>query len=137
MKYIVTINNNSYEVEVEQGEARLVKTNETAAVPVVAQAVAAPPAAPAAPAAAPVPVPAVTPAVQVGAGEKVVAPMPGTILDIKKKAGDSCKKGEVIFILEAMKMENEIMAPSDCVIGQIVTTKGASVNTGDILAVLN
>ena len=136
MKYIVTINNNSYEVEVEQGEARLVKTNETAAVPVVAQAVAAP-AAPAAPAAVAAPMPAAAPAVQVSEGEKMVAPMPGTILDIKKKTGDSCKKGEVVLILEAMKMENEIMAPRDCVIGQIVINKGASVNTGDILAVLN
>ena len=130
MKYIVTINNNNYEVEVEQGEARLVKTNETAAVPVVAQqAAAAQPAvqAPAAPAAAVVPT---------ADGEKITAPMPGVILQIKKSSGDQVKKGETILILEAMKMENEVVAPKDGVIVQIIAAQGASVNTGDVLAVM-
>ncbi len=136
MKYIVTINNNNYEVEVEQGEARLVKTNETAAVPVVAQQAAAvqqtaavQPAvqAPAAPAAAVVPT---------ADGEKITAPMPGVILQIKKSSGDQVKKGETILILEAMKMENEVVAPKDGVIVQIIAAQGASVNTGDVLAVM-
>jgi biotin carboxyl carrier protein len=121
MKYIVTINEKSYEVEVEKGEARIVKTNEKAAVLVAATAVQE--AAPVAPVAA-------------VAGEKVTAPMPGTILQIKKGGGETVKKGETIMILEAMKMENEIIAPRDGVIAQITTAKGASVSTGDVLAVL-
>lgn len=132
MKYIVTINNNNYEVEVEQGEARLVKTTETAAVPVTAKAVAAPEVQ-AAPVAASAPAP--QPAAAAG-GNTINSPMPGTILDVRKQAGDSVKKGETVFILEAMKMENEILASADCVIAQISTAKGASVSTGDILAVL-
>ncbi len=132
MKYIVTINDNNYEVEVEKGEARLVKTTETAAAPVTAQVVSAP-----APVAAPAaPAPASAPAASVVAGEKVPAPMPGVILQIKKNAGETVKKGETIMILEAMKMENEVIAPRDGVIAQIVAAKGATVNTGDPLAVL-
>jgi len=130
MKYVVTINQKNYEVEVEQGQARLVKTTETAAAPVTAQVVTAAPAAPAPQAAAP------APAVQTAGGDAIKAPMPGTILQIVKSAGASVKEGETILILEAMKMENEIMAPRDGVIAQIVTAKGASVNTGDVLAVL-
>ncbi len=130
MKYVVTINQKNYEVEVEQGQARLVKTTETAAAPVTAQVVTAAPAAPAPQAAAP------APAVQTAGGDAIKAPMPGMILQIVKNAGASVKEGETILILEAMKMENEIMAPRDGVIAQIVTAKGASVNTGDVLAVL-
>ncbi len=63
--------------------------------------------------------------------------MPGTILDIKVSAGQSVKKGDVLLILEAMKMENEILAARDGVIGAIVTSKGASVNSGDTLLTLN
>ena len=132
MKYIVTINDKNYEVEVEKGEARLVKTSQAAAVPAVATSVAdaAPAAAPAVPAAA-----AAAPAATV-AGERIAAPMPGTILQIKKNAGEAVKRGEPVMILEAMKMENEIMAPRDGVIAQVVVAKGATVSTGDILAVL-
>jgi biotin carboxyl carrier protein len=123
MKYIVTINNNSYEVEVEKGEARLVKTTEVAAAPVTAQIVTTSSVPDTAPA---TPTPAAPP---VTAGEKITAPMPGVILQIKKI-------GETILILEAMKMENEVIAPRDGVIAQITAVKGASVNTGDVLAVL-
>jgi glutaconyl-CoA/methylmalonyl-CoA decarboxylase subunit gamma len=132
MKYIVKINDNSYEVEVEKGEARLIKTDAAPAVAVIAKAAAAPVEAPVMkPAAAPAPA-----AAPMGAGEKISSPMPGVILQIKKSAGDSIKKGDIVFILEAMKMENEILAPFDGVISQITTVNGASVNTGDILAVM-
>lgn len=129
MIYEVTINNKTYEVEVEKGQAAVLTTK--AAVPVaVPQAV---------PAAVPVaaPVPQAAPAAAVAAdGEAVKAPMPGTILDVKVSAGTKVKKGDILFILEAMKMENEISAPADGVVVQIQTAKGSSVNTGDILAVM-
>jgi biotin carboxyl carrier protein len=62
--------------------------------------------------------------------------MPGTILDVRVKSGDAVAAGDVLVILEAMKMENEIVAPQDGTVKEIVTTKGASVNTGDLLVVL-
>ncbi len=62
--------------------------------------------------------------------------MPGTILDVKVTAGTVVKKGQILLILEAMKMENEIVAPTDGTVAQIQATKGMSVNTGDILAVI-
>lgn len=126
MKYIVTINGKNYEVEVERGQATIVKT--TVATP-------APPVAPTAPVAPAAPV-AAQPTVNVGSGEAVKAPMPGTILDVKVTPGTSVKKGAVLFILEAMKMENEVVAPRDGVVANVVVAKGASVATGDILAVL-
>lgn len=115
-KFIVNVNGNSYEVEVEEvgGE--------------VGAAVAAPKAVVSAPA------PATKKAVSAG-GEAVKAPMPGTVLDIKVQNGASVKAGDVLVILEAMKMENEIMAPKDGVVS-VVTSKGASVNTGDVLVTL-
>ena len=67
---------------------------------------------------------------------EIKAPMPGTILDVKVSAGTKVKKGDTLFVLEAMKMENEISAPADGVVVQIQTAKGSSVNTGDILAVM-
>ena len=129
MKYIVTINDNNYEVEVEQGEARVVKTAETAAVPVVVNA-------PVQQATAAVPAAQPSAPVATMAGEKITAPMPGIILQIKKSSGEPVKKGEIVLILEAMKMENEIIAPRDGVIAQVTAVKGASVNTGDVLVVL-
>lgn len=130
MKYIVTINNNNYEVEVERGEARIVKTEEA---PKVTAAQAAEASAPAASMSAPAPAPK---PVQAAQGDKLLAPMPGIILQIKKNAGDQVKKGEVILVLEAMKMENEIFSPRDGVIAQILTSPSASVSTGDVLAVI-
>ncbi len=70
------------------------------------------------------------------AGETVKAPMPGTILDIKVKEGDKIKNGQVLMVLEAMKMENEIVSPMDGQVIQILAAKGTSVNSGDILCVL-
>lgn len=67
----------------------------------------------------------------------ITAAMPGTILEIKVSAGESVTRGQALLILEAMKMENEIMAPSDGVIGEIRATVGASVNSGDVLVVMS
>ena len=133
MRYIVTINNKNYEVEVEKGQASVVKTTESAVVntPIVSEA----PTPTAAPVSAPV---TATPAasVVVSNGETVKAPMPGTVLNIKVNNGQKVKKGDVLVILEAMKMENEITAPIDGVVVQIVVGKGAAVSTGDVLAVI-
>ena len=94
---------------------------------------AAPAASVAAPAAAPAPAPAAAPA----GGEKVCAPMPGNILDVKVKAGASVKAGDVLVILEAMKMENEIVAPQDGTVASINVNKGDTVNSGDVLVSMN
>ena len=130
MKYKVTLNGRTYEVEVEAGKAMLLDEYEAIAPAPVAAPVATPASAPAAaPAAAPAPV--VT-----GAGEPVNAPMPGTILKVNVTQGQAVKEGQVLCVLEAMKMENEIMAPKAGTITQVVTSKGASVNTGDALVVI-
>lgn len=125
MIYEVTINDKKYEVEVEKGKANLIRTTDVvAAAPApVAAPVAAAPAAPAAPAPAAAPV--------VTSGTPVNAPMPGTILDIKVAVGAAVKEGDLVAVLEAMKMENEIFAPCGGTVGQIIAAKGASVNTGD------
>ena len=127
MRYIVTINDKSYEVEVEKGQASIVRTT---------------------PAVAPAPVVEPKPVAQeevaqsstvqnnVVSGNPVKAPMPGTIMAVQVKPGDTVKKGDVLFVIEAMKMETEIPAPTDGVVSQIMVAKGASVSTGDILLTL-
>ena len=123
--YRIKVNGTSYDVSVEElsGGAAPVAAP-VAAAPVAATAPAAAPAAPA-PAAG-------------GAGSvKVSSPMPGKILAVKANVGDSVKKGQVILILEAMKMENEVVAPEDGTIASIDVTVGASVESGDTLATLN
>ena len=132
MKYKVTLNGRIYEVEVEAGKAMLLDEYEAiapapvAAAPVAAAAPTAAPAAAAAPAA-----PAVT-----GAGEPVTAPMPGNILKVNVTAGQAVKAGTVLVVLEAMKMENEIMAPKDGTVTQVVVSKGSTVDTGAPLVVI-
>ena len=116
-KYRVNVNGTVYEVELEE---------------VTGAAAAAPAAAPA-PVAAPAPAPvAAAPA----AGEKVCAPMPGNILAVNVNVGDTVKRGQVLLILEAMKMENEIMAPCDGTIASVNTSKGSAVESGALLCVI-
>ncbi len=108
-KYRVTVNGTAYEIELEEL---------TGAAPAAAPAAAAP--APAAPA----------------GGEQVTSPMPGTILDVKVSQGASVKKGDVLMVLEAMKMENEIMCPRDGKVASINAAKGAAVESGTLLCVI-
>lgn len=122
-KYQITVNGNTYEVEVEEVSSGV------ASAPVQTAPVAAAPKATVAPAA---PKAAAAPA-----GTKpITAPMPGTILEVKVSVGQSVKRGETMFILEAMKMENEIPATEDGVVASVDTSKGASVATGAVLATL-
>ena len=132
-KYNITVNGNTYEVFVEEAGTATAPTYTAPAAPVAA------PVATPAPAAAPTPAAApVSPAASGTAGAtKVTAPMPGTILEVKVSVGQSVKKGDVICVLEAMKMENDIPAPCDGVIASVNATKGASVNASDVLATLN
>ena len=109
-KYRVTVNGTAYEIELEELTG----------------------AAPAPAAAAPAPAPAAAPA----GGEQVTSPMPGTILDVKVSQGASVKKGDVLMILEAMKMENEIMCPCDGKVASIHAAKGAAVESGTLLCVI-
>lgn len=121
--YRITVNGTSYDVTVEELSGGAAPA--PAAAPVAAPA----------PAAAPAPSKA---APAGGAGSiKVSSPMPGKILAVKANVGDSVKKGQVILILEAMKMENEVVAPEDGTIASIDVTVGASVESGDTLATLN
>ncbi|MDD6980526.1 MAG: acetyl-CoA carboxylase biotin carboxyl carrier protein subunit [Clostridia bacterium] len=125
-KYQITVNGNVYEVEVEE-----VAAGATEQAPAAPKAPVTPVAK--APAAAPK---AAAPAAPAAGTKPVTAPMPGTILEVKVTVGQSVKRGEPLFILEAMKMENEIPAPEDGVIASVDTTKGASVASGAVLATL-
>ena len=136
MKYKVTLNNRTYEVEVEAGKAMLVDEYEAYAPAPAASAPASAPAAAAAPAApAASTAPAAAPAVQ-AAGETITAPMPGNILRIEVTNGAAVKAGQILIVLEAMKMENEILAPRDGTVAQIIVQKGSTVETGSPLVVL-
>lgn len=132
MKYKITLKGRTYEVEVERGEAMLLDEYEAVAP---APSVPAAPV-PAAPAAAPAATPAAAPAVAVAAGTTVTAPLPGNVLQVKVSVGQAVKAGDVLVIIEAMKMENEVASPSDGVVKQIVANKGAVVATGDTLLVI-
>lgn len=127
MIYIVKINNKEYEVEVEKGQANLINTTEIINIPAVT----------AAPIEAPQAVTTISkPSAVVGSGEAVKAPMPGTILSINVDTGSTVKKGQLLFVLEAMKMENEIFSPCDGTVGQILVSKGSSVATNENLMII-
>jgi len=122
-RYNITVNGTTYDVAVEEADA----DSQDFAIPT-------------APVAAPKPIAAAAPKPAAGGaqgGVKINAPMPGTILDVKAKAGAEVKKGTVIAILEAMKMENDIVAPQDGVLVSVNVAKGESVNTGTVIATMN
>lgn len=129
MKYKVTLNNRVYEVEVEMGQAMLI--DEYDAVAPVAPAPAAPAVVSAASAA-----PAAVPAAALASGEVVKAPMPGNILKINVAPGQKVEEGDVLIVLEAMKMENEIVATKSGTVAQVAVSKGAVVETGAPLVVI-
>lgn len=133
MKYKVTLNNRTYEVEVEEGKAMLIDEYEAYAPAAPAPVAAAPVAA--APAAAPA-APAAPAGAALAAGEVVKSPMPGNILKINVLQGQKVNEGDVLIVLEAMKMENEIVATKSGTVAQIVTAKGAVVETGAPLVVI-
>ena len=130
MKYKVTLNGRTYEVEVDAGQAMLTDEYEA-----YAPAPAAPAPTAAAPAAAPSAAAPAAPAVT-AAGEPVNSPMPGTILRVEVTQGAAVKEGQLLVVLEAMKMENEILAPKDGTVAQVVVQKGSHVETGSPLIVL-
>ena len=121
-KYNITVNGVTYEVVVEE-------VGSSASAPVFS--------APVAPVATAAPAPKKAAPAAADGANKVVAPMPGTILDVKVTVGQSVKKGDVVCVLEAMKMENDIPAPCDGVVSSINVQKGASVAANDVIISLN
>ncbi len=130
MNYKITLCGRTYEISVEDGKASLLDEYDATAPAAAAAPVAT--AAPAAPAAAPAPAAAAVTA----AGEAVNAPMPGTILKVNVSQGQAVTEGQVLVILEAMKMENEILAPKSGTVNQVLVTKGSNVDTGAALVVI-
>jgi biotin carboxyl carrier protein len=122
-KYNIKVNGALYEVEVEEVKGEFASSPAPVAITEVSPAKAQPS-------------PKVEVKKTVTSGEKIECPMPGTILKVNVNPGDNVKKGEVMFILEAMKMENEIMAPHDAKVVEVSVAKGAVVNTGDVLIVI-
>ena len=124
MKYEVALNGKIYEVDVTETDAVLTSVKKASFAPA--------PSAPAAPAAQPVR----NDRNDTADGEKITAPMPGNILAVNISMGQSVKAGDVLFVLEAMKMENDIVAPVDGQVKQIIASKGATVDTDEVLAVI-
>lgn len=147
MKYVATINGKRYEVEVEKVDAyKSLDRNGVAApkAPVLAASApraAAPAPAPAAPAPATAPAPApaapAPAAAPAAGGTTVEAPMPGKVLSVKAAVGQAVKFGEPLVIMEAMKMETEIVAPADGTVSQVLVNTGDSVDTGAAMVILN
>lgn len=120
-RFNITVNGKAYDVAVEE------ITDGSAPVQAAAPSATAAPAAPA---------PAAAPSPAAGEGTKVTAPMPGNILDVKVNTGDTVTKGQVLMVLEAMKMENDIVAPCDGKVTSVVAKKGDTVNASDTLATI-
>lgn len=136
MKYVVTLNGKNYEVDVTETDAIVTGVTQVP-VMVAAAPVAAPVAAPAeVKTTAEAPATPAAPTAPTASGTQVKAPMPGSILAVKASAGQAVKAGDVIVVLEAMKMENDIVAPCDGTVKEILVTKGSTVNTDDILAII-
>ncbi|MDD2397670.1 MAG: biotin/lipoyl-binding protein [Tissierellia bacterium] len=130
--YLITVNGVTYEVQAEE-----VRGNQQIIQQVVQQPAPAPqPAAAPAPAPKPAPVVKEAPKPVPTGGTQITSPMPGSIFKLNVKPGDSVKKGDVVLILEAMKMENEIFAAEDAVVSSVEVKEGATVNTGDVLVIL-
>ena len=126
MKYVVSLNGKNYEVEVTESDAVLTKVTDAPT-----------------PAAAPAPVQQATPVAAapaaqapVSGGTNIISPMPGTILSVNVTVGQTVKAGDVLMVLEAMKMENDIVASADGTVKQLLVSKGSTVNTDDVLAVI-
>jgi biotin carboxyl carrier protein len=135
-KYLITVNGVTYEVMAEEvrGNQPVIQQVIQQPAPVVQPAPAPAPAL--APAPKPAPVVKEAPKAAPTGGIQITSPMPGSIFKVHVKPGDSVKKGDVVIILEAMKMENEIFAPQDAVVASVEVQEGATVNTGDVLVVL-
>lgn len=132
-KFLISVNGSRYEVEVEEvsafsGHAPVMNTSQTV------NTADGPAAAPAAPEAAPAAAPVLKPVKE--GSQKITSPMPGTILKISVEPGQAVKKGDVLCVLEAMKMENDIVSPNDGVVAGVAVTRGSSVNAGDTLVTL-
>ena len=127
MKYKISLKGRTYEVEVERGEAMILDEYDSLAPAPAVTAAPMPQAAPAAVSSAPAPT---------AAGAPVKAPLPGNVLSVNVTVGDAVKAGQLLVLIEAMKMENEVFAPSDGVVKQILAPKGAVVSTGDTLLVI-
>ena len=134
-KFLINVNGNSYEVEVEE-----VTDGQTSVAPASTRPALTPTAPAPTPAPAPVQAaskPSVSPEPVVSLGQEVIdSPMPGNIWKILVSEGDMVKSGDTLVILEAMKMENELVAPRDGKVLQILTSEGTSVNTGDKLVII-
>ncbi|MDD6526529.1 MAG: biotin/lipoyl-binding protein [Oscillospiraceae bacterium] len=126
MKYVVSLNGKNYEVEVTESDAVLTKVTDAPA----------PAAAPAAPVQQTAPTAAAPAQAPVSGGTNIISPMPGTILSVNVTVGQAVKAGDVLMVLEAMKMENDIVASADGTVKQLLVSKGSTVNTDDVLAVI-
>jgi len=127
MKYKITLNGKIYEVEVEETDAVITNISDY-----ITPAPAAAPAVPAASGSAPA-----APLTSMAEGVKVLSPMPGIILSVNVQVGQHVKAGDVLLVLEAMKMENEIVAASDGVVRQVFAQKGSTVDTDAVLVILS
>ena len=127
-RFSIKVNGVAYDVEVEENGS---VTAPSASVPAAAPKAAVPAAAPAAAPAAPAPVAAGS-----AGSEAVKAPMPGTIISVNVAVGDSIKKGQVLVVLEAMKMENEICAPNDATVTSVMVSQGEAVDSGKAMVTL-